>query len=289
MKICVVLSAIAASVCGLAVDSKPATLTPGPTAERAEAPSALGLRRIDFKSHFGRFDGCFVLKSLDDEWTLRYNDERCARRFAPCSTFKIMSALIGLEVGVLTGPEHAMKWDGTPQNRKVCEADHTLATAIRDSVVWYFQRVAEAIGDERMQKYLDECDYGNRDQGGGLTKFWLQTSLEISANEQLRFMERLHRNDLPFGKKTVETVMRLIEFRQSDDWILSGKTGTGGADGSSKNTMLGWYVGHVRRGNRTYVFATNISGDNAMGPTARSITAGILRDLGLVEFSGSLE
>ncbi|MBX3394961.1 MAG: class D beta-lactamase [Phycisphaerae bacterium] len=286
MKIWFVFSAITSSVCVLAMDSKPPTVTPDPSVERA---AVAGLRRIDFKSHFGRFEGCFVLKSLDDEWTLRYNDDRCARRFAPCSTFKIMTSLIGLETGVLTGPEHAMKWDGTPQSRKVCEADQTLATAIRDSVVWYFQRVVEAIGEERMQKYLDECEYGNRDQSGGLTKFWIQSSLEISANEQLRFLERLYRNELSFGTKTVQTVKRLFEYRQSDDWILSGKTGTGGGAGKSDKTILGWYVGHVRRGDRNYVFATNISGDDAMGLKARGITADILRDLGLIEFSGSFE
>ncbi|MBK8270070.1 MAG: class D beta-lactamase [Planctomycetes bacterium] len=244
---------------------------------------------VDFKARFGHFDGCFVLKSLDDGWTLRFNDQRAAKRFAPCSTFKIFNAMAGLEVGALTGPDHEMKWDGTKQTRKECERDHTLATAIRDSVVWYFQRVAEGVGAKRMQAFLDQCDYGNRDMSGGLTKFWLQTSLEISADEQMGFMEQMYAGKLPFKSATVDTVKRLIEYRQSNDWIFSGKTGTGGEGGKSDKAILGWYVGHVKKGDRQFIFAINISGDNAMGRTARKIAANILRDLGLIEFPGEFD
>src|SRR5262245_25728052 len=81
---------------------------------------------VDFASRFGAFDGCFVLRDIRQGWTLRYRDERCAAAFAPCSTFKIPNALIGLETGVLADADTAFKWDGTPQRVKAWEKDHTL-------------------------------------------------------------------------------------------------------------------------------------------------------------------
>ncbi|HWL94033.1 MAG TPA: penicillin-binding transpeptidase domain-containing protein [Phycisphaerae bacterium] len=239
------------------------------------------LSSVEFNERFGKFDACFVLKSLDDGWTLRYNEPRCVTRFSPCSTFKIPNALAGMDCGFLRGADHEMKWDGTSQNRKECERDHTLDTAIRDSVMWYFQRVAAGVGAERMQKYLDALQYGNRDMSGGLTKFWLQTSLEISADEQVRFLENLYTGKLPFDARAVETVKGLIVFKKGDGWTLSGKTGTGGKGGKSMEAILGWYVGHVHSGDRQYVFAVNASGDGAMGPKVRAITIEILRKVGL--------
>ena len=70
--------------------------------------------------------------------------------------------------------------------------DHTLASAMRDSVLWYFQRVAERLGAAREREYLKKFDYGNADPTSGLTTFWLGGSLQISPEEQLRFMRRLY-------------------------------------------------------------------------------------------------
>ncbi len=245
-----------------------------------------GLPVIDFKSRFGEYDGCFVIRSLNDGWTLRFNESQCVERLAPCSTFKIFNSLAGLDSGVLSGPDHKMEWDGTKHWIKSWEQDHTLATAIRDSVVWYYQNLAEKIGEERMQKYIDGCDYGNRDISGGIREFWLGSTLKISADEQVRFLEKLYTDKLPFDRKSVETVKSIIVQRASGDWAFSGKTGSGLKNRKDPNGMepnLGWFVGHVKNGDRQYVFAVNIKGDGAWGPKAREIADDLLVDLGLIE------
>jgi bla regulator protein blaR1 len=63
-----------------------------------------------------------------------------------------------------------------------------------------------------------------------------------------------------------------------DGMILSGKTGTGGAE---KN-INGWFVGYVEKADNTYFFVTNIEADDqASGPKAKEITLEILKDKGL--------
>lgn len=244
-----------------------------------QSSPATGLGGVDFPARFKGHDACFVLKEVGQDLTLTYNAERCRLPLAPCSTFKIFSSLAALDTGVIAGPDTLLKWDGTPQNRKECEKDHTLASAVKVSVVWYFQEAARRIGPERMKSYLDQSDYGNRDISGGIDKFWLESSLVISANEQLRFMERLYTDKLPFKPKVMDQVREMIVLKQGDGWVFSGKTGTGG---THDKATLGWFVGHVRCRDRQFVFAANIRADHVMGPHTRDMVFEVLKDLGLV-------
>src|SRR3989442_13362128 len=76
---------------------------------------------------------------------------------------------------------------------------------MRNSVVWYFQRIAEKLGMARERDYLKRFDYGNADPSSGLTTFWLGQSLMISPDEQLRFLRRFYCRGLPGGRPPVAT------------------------------------------------------------------------------------
>ena len=104
---------------------------------------------IDLTAKFDGFDGCFVLYRTGDRSHVRHNPERCARRLSPCSTFKIPNSLIGLETGVIEGPDHLLEWDGTKRWREVQNRDHDLRSAFENSVVWYYQALAAGVGVPR--------------------------------------------------------------------------------------------------------------------------------------------
>lgn len=40
--------------------------------------------------------------------------------------------------------------------------------------------------------------------GGNLTRFWLEDDLKISALEQIEFLQKLYKNDLPFKKRNLD-------------------------------------------------------------------------------------
>ena len=48
-----------------------------------------------------------------------------------------------------------------------------------------------------LQKFLDKINYGNKDISGGISKFWLGSTLKISANEQLQFIKKNHHEEVP--------------------------------------------------------------------------------------------
>ena len=243
---------------------------------------AAGVVAEDFSRYFADLKGTFVLYDPATDTYRIHNSAQSNRRLAPCSTFKIFNSLIGLEVGVLDRDDAKTRlvWDGVQRDFESWNRDHTLASATRDSVVWYYQRLAERIGAERMQLYLDRIGYGNRDISGGLTRFWLQSSLQISAREQVELLARLHAGKLPFAEETRAIVLRNITLSSDNGVRLLGKTGSGFRDGK---WILGWFVGYVERAGKVYVFATNVEGtDDAGGGRARTITRAILQDMGLL-------
>ncbi|EKQ57702.1 MULTISPECIES: class D beta-lactamase [unclassified Clostridium] len=226
--------------------------------------------------YFEGFDGCFVLfDQKKNEYSI-YNKEKSEKQISPCSTFKIVNSLIGLETNVLQDENTTFKWDGTKYPIDTWNKDQTLQSAVSNSVVWYFQEVASKVGEEKMKSYLDKLNYGNKDISGGITKFWLQSSLKISPKEQVDMLRELYNNKLPFSDKNINVVKKVLILSNQDGVIFSGKTGSGTFD---KKGINGWFVGYVERDNNVFFFATNIEGkDNASGAKAQQITTQILKD-----------
>lgn len=222
---------------------------------------------------------CIAIYSRTDKQYMVHNLPQCQQRLSPCSTFKIPNTLIGLEAGVLSGPGDEKKWDGTQHSREALNQDHDLASAIKFSIVWYFQDVALDIGPQQMQASLDAFNYGNRDISGGQDHFWLSSSLRISALEQINFMATLDDERLPAGKDNQETVKRLMlqDYRLPEDFSgdLYGKTGS--CVGLDVNH--GWFTGFLHREGKEYVFAVNIKGKNPRGWDARTLAIEVLQDM----------
>ncbi|MTI57815.1 class D beta-lactamase [Geosporobacter ferrireducens] len=230
----------------------------------------------DLSKYFTGYDGCFVLFDKNKGQYIIYNEQKSKKQVPPCSTFKIVNSLIGLETNVLQDENTVFKWDGTKYSISEWNKDQTLETAVSNSVVWYFQQVASKIGEERMQSYLNEINYGNRDISGGITKFWLQSSLKISPIEQIHMLRNLYDYKLPFATRNVDVVKKVLVLSNQEGAVLSGKTGSGVAENKGVN---GWFVGYVERDNDVFFFAANIESDNhASGVQAKEITMQILKD-----------
>jgi beta-lactamase class D len=230
--------------------------------------------------YFDGQPGTLVLYDLKHDQTLRYNPDRAAQRFLPASTFKILNSLISLETGVIPDEDTVIKWDGTRYDIPAWNQDHTLRTAIANSVVWYYQELARRVGQERMQKYVDTVGYGNHDITGNIDSFWLDGALRISADEQVAFLKRLVQNDLPFSARNLQIVKDILVLEKTSLSQLSGKTGTQ----LRVKPGVNWFVGYVEKGDEVYIFATNLELPAGVTDTTRAkqITLNILRDMELI-------
>lgn len=187
--------------------------------------------------------------------------ELAATRDAPFSTFKIWNTLISVDAKVANGPQFKIAWDrerDPPQEHwpDSWKQDHTLATAYKNSCVWYYQELARRIGPERMQAKLTELNFGNADISGGIDQFWLNSSLRISPTEEVEQLVKLAKNEAPFSGFAVDTLRAISIYEQKSTYTMRAKTG-GGPNGR------GWFVGWIEhRITPLYAFATLVHGKN---------------------------
>lgn len=257
-----------------------------PTPSATSAPVAETDEQVypQWQTYFDEYgvEGAFVLFDLNATTYMRYNPERCAEGFLPASTFKLLNALIALETGVIADENTVIPWDGTVYSIESWNQDQTLTTAMADSVVWAYQEMADRIGPERMQEYVDAVGYGNADITRNPLSFWLDGDLRISADQQIDFLRRLYSGDLPFSARSMEIVRRITIVEQTEDYIFHAKAGsTVMPDG----TGIGWYIGYLEEGGDVYFFALNLSSPGLTGEQmqARSeIARAIFQELGLM-------
>lgn len=234
----------------------------------------LKIKRLMIEGLFNGKDGTMVLKNLKNDNIYVYNRERSTKELTPESTFKVPNSLIGLETGAVRDEYEVKRWDGVIREFEGWNRDHSLASAMRESAIWYYQDMARDIGTNKMQNYINQMEYGNGDISGGIDKFWLDSTLKISASEQVDFMEDLVEEELPFNEKNQKTVKRMMIQDEQDGFTLHGKTGTRLSD-----MGLGWYVGFVENDKGIWVFAVNIDGS---GTEAKNIAVEVLKEKGII-------
>jgi len=237
--------------------------------------------RKDFTKHFSDYgvQGCFALYDQKAD-TLYLSDlQEYEVRHTPASSFKIFNSLVGLETGVIADEHVVFPWDSVVRQNASWNADQDLETAFKNSTVWYYQEMARRIGAQKMKDFLVKTGYGNTSIDGGIDKFWLTGGLQISPKEQMVFLIKLHKNDLPFSKRTINIVKHIMIAQDTLDYVLRAKTGWGYQD----NTDKGWYVGYVEKGKKNYFFVNCIQSNQKnmpdFGPARKEIALRILREM----------
>jgi beta-lactamase class D len=218
--------------------------------QRSEFRDDLAKRFFDLGT-----EGTFVGYKVDDYLVIASDKVRSGQGRLPASTFKIPNSLIALETGVVQDPDKdVFKWDGVKRSVEAWNKDHTLRSAIAVSAFPVYQEIARRIGEERMKKYVDTLEYGNRDIGGGIDQFWVAGNLRIDPIQQVDFLDRLRRGDLPVGKRSQELVRDILPVTKVGDAVIRAKTGLTDKEHGS----LGWLVGWVEKGSAVTVFAMNM-------------------------------
>lgn len=210
----------------------------------------------------------------------------CDKPITPASTFKIAISLMGYDSGLLKNehvpalPFRESYADWVPEWRTSTDPTSWM----KNSVVWYSQRVTRSLGKLRFKRYVAEFDYGNQDVSGdpgkqnGLTQAWLSSSLKITPLQQLDFLERMVRHQLPVSNRAYDMTARILELAPlPNGWEVHGKTGSGAprrSDGKLDfDHAYGWFVGWANRDGRNVAFVRQVQlagkGDIRAGLQAR--------------------
>jgi beta-lactamase class D len=258
--------ALAAGVASLALAGCGKVKTP---AAGAGAPGAFDKAKLEaaIDQKFGGVGTCVIVADTASGRRLyRYgNHQVCMRQLPPCSTFKIANSLIGLDAGVVT-PATVFKWDGTPQRVSAWEHDADMKTAFKQSIVWWYQRVARQVGLPAYEERLKAFDYGSKKPAGPVDGFWLGPSpqgegLLISTEQQVDFLQRLYGDKLPVKPASAAFVKSIMVDETRGSAVMSGKTGTCPSD-LQQSRQVGWWVGRLQSPPHDYLYAVSIEGSN---------------------------
>lgn len=215
---------------------------------------APNLAAQDFEGLLDERDA-FVARELQTGRSWEVHPQLCSKPESPASTFKIPNTLIGLETGVIADANFTLPWDGEKRWAEAWNRDHDLRSAMQNSVVWYYQEVARRIGLERMQKGVDRFQYGNRQLGRVVDRFWLDGPLAISPRQQIDFLAGVLQGRWGISSRNLDILREAMWVEDSPRGPLYAKTGWAHFPQQKRN--VGWYVGWIESPEETLVFAYN--------------------------------
>lgn len=236
------------------------------------------VERADWKQHFDRANAAGTIVVIDERASSKsafvYNAARAKVRYSPASTFKVAHTLFALHAGAVRDEFQTFPWDGVSRAYSGHNEDQNLRSAMRNSTLWVYQRFARQIGESLARKYLASIEYGNADPTASTGDYWVDGNLKISALEQVSFLKKLYRNQLPFSVEHQRLVKDLMINEADYDWILRAKTGWEG--------RYGWWIGWVELPEGPVFFALNIDTPNRSEDLGKrqSIARAVLRSVG---------
>ena len=255
----------------------------GEETERNEVQQEVSEKTIDLSEAFQDINGCAVIYSPVQEEYLFFNKEMCMEQASPYSTFKIISALSGLQNGVIVDETSTMEYDGTNYGNLDWNGDLTLEEAFQKSCIWYFRKVIDSVGKDKIQEELNGLQYGNCDisewNGSNinpmemLNGFWLNSSLRISPLEQVEVLSRIFEGYSDYDSRNIEILKRIMLVEETDSQKIYGKTGSGNGEA--------WFVGFSESDGERRYFAIFLNDseqrDRVSGNRAKEIALEILK------------
>lgn len=246
--------------------------------------------RPDFNKYFKNCNVQGSIAIYDDshhKWILSDSSD-VYKEALPASTFKIINLLIALETGVIKDENDVVKWNGEVDTarygyRPEIYRDMTIQEAFSESAVWVFLDIASKIGKADYQNYLNLCNYGNKNLSETGDDFWNFGFLGISPVNQVNFLRSMYAEKLPFSKRNIDIVKRVLVNEKNENYTLSAKSGWTREGGIN----TGWWVGYVETKQGVYFFATRLFQDQKFnspdfGSCRKEITRSVLKDLNVI-------
>ena len=244
----------------------------------------------EWAAYFGELNGAAVILDPEENTCQIYNEALAGVRRSPCSTFKIISSLAGLENSVID-PDHSIRsWSGETFWNDDWNQDMDFSTAFHTSCVWYYRQVIDDLGPDTMQKTLDALHYGNCDitdweghlnnnnNNPSLTGFWIESSLKICPREQAAVMKQIFDSSSAYSPDTLSALEEVMFLSQdsTDDCKIYGKTGMGKSNGI---VVDAWYTGFADADHRIYfcVYLGETAGQDVSSARAREIAVSLIK------------
>lgn len=267
------------------------SIRPEPMEPETSAPAQPTMIEADWSDYFDGLNGAAVFYEADKQQYKIYNQELASEQRSPCSTFKIISSLIGLERGAIIPGDSTHVWSGEIYWSENWNRDIDFEEAFRTSCVWYYREVIDEIGKETIQNELNRLQYGNCDisdwegrlntnnNNRALTGFWIESSLKISAVEQVQVLERIFGGDSDYKPENLQQLRQVMLLTDNEpEQPIYGKTGMGKMAGVVVDS---WFTGFTDAdGENVYfcIYLGETDNANVSSAKAKEIAIRIISD-----------
>ena len=247
--------------------------------------------RDDFQSYFDScgVEGSIAIYDIESQKWIVSDTVGLVIETLPASTFKIINLLIALETNTIKDENEIVKWVGSTDTvkygyRPEIYHDMSVKEAFELSAGWVFVELAKKMGKDTYKKYLTESKYGNNNWTQTEADFWNFGDFAISPKNQVEFLHALYEEKLPFSKRNIDIVKRVMITEQTEEYTIRAKTGWT----RENNINTGWWTGYIETKKGTYIFATRLLQDRKMnrsdfGSCRKEITKKVFKDLGIIE------
>lgn len=247
--------------------------------------------RDDFQSYFDScgVEGSIAIYDIESQKWIVSDTVGLVIETLPASTFKIINLLIALESTAIKDENEIVKWVGSTDTvkygyRPEIYHDMSVKEAFELSAGWVFVELAKKMGKDKYKKYLAESKYGNNNLSQTEADFWNFGDFAISPKNQIEFLHALYEENLPFSKRNIDIVKRVMIAEQTEEYTIRAKTGWT----RENNINTGWWTGYIETKKGTHIFATRLLQDRKInrsdfGSCRKEITKKVFKDLGIIE------
>ena len=233
---------------------------------RITVEDTISKKEIDLKKYYDEYalDGMFALYDPEKDVYKIFNKKYFTQYATPASTFNITTSLISMEEGILKNRGSIISFDGFHKSKYADQnKDLRLEFAFRRNIDWVFLSLRKQIGTERLQKWLTRLKFGNmavpatfdtiKIENNKADTFWVVPStLRITPAQQLRYMQQLRNEMLPFSKKNIQEVKEMMYLKEINGYKVYGKQGSYLLKTEGK--YIGWLIGWVEKNDKTLFY-----------------------------------
>jgi bla regulator protein BlaR1 len=189
--------------------------------------------------------------------TYYYSDSiQIQKKFSPLQTFEPILGLIALESGFLKDTsERILPLDSDKMNKK-CAEPQSISSALKKNCNWFFRTLVHKIPNSVMTSWMSLLNYGNRDISDASADFWVNSSLQVSPQQQLDIFYKLYYYNLPFSFENTYFIRNNLTKTNLENGDLFTLT----ALGFDQGIEIAWYIGYVVLKEDTFLFVTSTQG-----------------------------
>lgn len=243
---------------------------------------------LDFYFKSRGVKGGIIIQSDTGDYIAFSDDFEGNKPSPPAATFHMFSYLMVHDYLPQFITEE-YQWDGVPRyffNKKQphWNSDTNLSEAFVYKNDWFFQEMYQLIPQDVFKNKLKESKFTHVQWNNDIPYFWQFGGLMATPDQQIQFLKKLTRLELPFSIQAQNKLIHLLKIEESPKLKISGFEGYTVWNGE----RLEWFVGYIEKDKKRYFFSTRTffsieeEWDNDKSKEKFLITSQIFSVLGLI-------